>query len=72
MGDKGTEQLDASDLIEEWRISVRGDSFPAPERGCCESPRRKVMGAATALVERLGRPPLDEDHEDSGESALFA
>ena len=30
------------------------------------------MGAATDLVELLGRPPLDEDFEDAAESALFA
>ena len=46
-------------------------SFLHPERPCGD-PRKKVMGAATALVEKLGRPPLDEDYEDSTESALFA
>ena len=67
--DKGSEQLNVR-LVEEWRrrfarfIPARGD------RG--NDPRKKVMGAATALVERLGRPPLDEDYENSGESALFA
>ena len=67
--EKGTEQLDVR-LIEEWRH--RFDRLaPAPGEVVAE-PRRKVMRAATALVERLGRPPLDEDHEDSGESALFA
>ena len=35
-------------------------------------PRVIVVKAATALVERLGKPPLDEDYDDSGESALFA
>ena len=67
--DKGTEQLNAR-LIEEWRN--RFDRFiPAPGEVVVD-PRRKVMGAATALVERLGRPPLDEDHENPAESALFA
>ena len=57
-------------LVEEWRqhfaalIPKRGDS-PT-------DPRRKVIGAATDLVELLGRPPLDEDFEDAAESALFA
>lgn len=67
--DKGTEQLNVR-LIEEWRHRF-GQLVPAPGEAVAD-PRRKVMGAATALVERLGRPPLDEDHEDSGESALFA
>ena len=67
--DEGTELLNAR-LIEEWRI--RFDRFiPAPGEVAVDS-RRKVMGAATALVERLGRPPVDEGHEDSAESALFA
>ena len=67
--EKATEQLNVR-LVEEWRhrfgrfIPARGDS----ER----DPRKKVMGAATALVEKLGRPPLDEDYEDAAESALFA
>ena len=67
--EKRTEQLDVR-LIEEWRHRF-GHLVPAPGESVVD-PRRKVMGAATALVERLGRPPLDEDHEDSGESALFA
>ena len=67
--EKGTEQL-AVRLIEEWRHRF-GHLVPAPGESVAD-PRRKVMGAATALVERLGRSPLDEDHEDSGESALFA
>ena len=67
--DKGTEQLHVR-LIDEWRH--RFDHL-VPEPGDSGvDPLRKVMGAATALVEKLGRPPLDEDHEDSGESALFA
>lgn len=36
------------------------------------SPQEKVMLAATELVKLLGRPPLEEDYEDSGESAIFA
>ncbi len=67
--EKGSEQL-SKRLIEEWRhrfarfIPAQGNS-----RG---DPRKKVMGASTALVECLGRPPLDEDYEDLAESALFA
>ena len=67
--EKGTEQLNAR-LVEEWRN--RFDRFiPAPGEVVVD-PCRKVMGAATALVEKLGRAPLDEDFEDSTESALFA
>ena len=67
--EKGSEQLNVR-LVEAWRsqfarlISTR-ESYHG-------DPRRKVMAAATALVERLGRPPLDEDYEDSAESAMFA
>ena len=71
--EKGTEQLNLR-LVEEWR--TRFDRFiPVPGDSVRDPRRRKmmqVMGAATALVEKLGRPPLDEDYEDSGESALFA
>ena len=67
--ERGTEQLDVR-LVEEWRHRF-GHLVPAPGEPVVD-PRRKVMGAATALVERLGRPPLDEDYEDSAESALFA
>ena len=67
--EKGTEQLNRR-LIEEWRHRFQG-FIPAPGENVVD-PRRKVMGAATALVEKLGRPPLDEDYEDSAESALFA
>lgn len=67
--ERGTEQLNAR-LIEEWRHRF-GRLIPAPGETAVD-PRQKVMGAATALVEKLGRPPLDEDHEDSAESALFA
>ncbi len=67
--DKGSEQLNVR-LVKEWRrhfarfIPTRGEQS--------DDPRKKVMGAATALVERLGRAPLDEDYRDSTESAMFA
>ena len=67
--DKGTEQLNVR-LVEEWRHRL-GRFIPATGENV-QDPRKKVMGAATALVEKLGRPPLDEDYEDSAESALFA
>ena len=67
--DKGTEQLNRR-LIDEWRSQF--DRY-VPRRGeNVTDPRERVMEAATALVERLGRPPLDEDYEDSAESAVFA
>ena len=66
---RGSEQLNLR-LVDEWKHRfVR--FIPGPgER--IRDPRKKVMGAATALVEKLGRPPLDEDYEDSSQSALFA
>jgi len=67
--DMGTERLNAR-LIEEWRN--RFDRFIPASGEVVVDRRRKVTGAATALVERLGRPPLDGDHEHSAESALFA
>ena len=67
--DKGTEQLNMR-LIEEW--ASRFDRFLPPSGESVQGPRKRVMEAATALVERLGRPPLDEDYEDSAESAVFA
>ena len=67
--EKGSEQLNMR-LIEEWRHRF-GRLIPAPGEIVVD-PRKKVMGAATALVEKLGRPPLDEDYEDSAESAMFA
>ena len=67
--DKGTEQLNMR-LIEEW--ASRFDCFLPPSGESVQDPRKRVMEAATALVERLGRPPLDEDYEDSAESAVFA
>ena len=71
--EKGAEQIYLR-LVEEWRARF-ARFIPAPGDGVRDPGRRKmmkVMGASTALVERLGRPPLDEDYEDSGESALFA
>ena len=67
--EKGSEQLNVR-LVEEWRHRF-ARFIPAQGRGH-DDPRKKVMGAATALVERLGRPPLDEDYDDIAESALFA
>ena len=67
--EKGTEQLNVR-LVEEWRNRF-GRFIPEPGNDV-RDPRKKVMGAATTLVEKLGRPPLDEDYEDSAESALFA
>ena len=67
--DKGSEQLNVC-LVEAWRNQF-ARFIPAQGRDHDE-PRKKVMGAATALVERLGRAPLDEDYEDSAESAMFA
>ena len=67
--DRGTDQLHRR-LVEAWRHHFDG-LIPSPGDAATD-PRKKVMGAATALVERLGRPPLDEDHDDFGESALFA
>ena len=67
--EKGTEHLNRR-LVEEWRHRFRA-FIPAPGAATTD-PRMRVMGAATALVEKLGRPPLDEDFEDAGESALFA
>ena len=67
--EKGSEQLNVR-LVEEWR--QRFARFIPVQGNGRDDPRKKVMGAATALVERLGRPPLDEDYEDLAESALFA
>ena len=67
--DKGSEQLYVR-LVEEWRHRF-GRFIPSPGDDAID-PRKKVMGAATALIEKLGRPPLDEDYEDSSQSALFA
>ena len=65
--ERGTEQLYRR-LVEEWRDRFRGF---IPERGDdARDPRQQVMRASTVLVEKLGRPPLNEDHD--GEGALFA
>ena len=68
--EKKSEQLGIR-LVEEWQHRF-ARFIPAPGEHV-QDPRKKVMGAATALVEKLGRPPLEEDYEnDSAESALFA
>ena len=67
--DKGSEQLNVR-LVEAWRNQFA--RFIPAQGSDHDDPRKKVMGAATALVERLGRAPLDEDYEDSAESAMFA
>ena len=67
--DKGSEQLNVR-LVEAWRNQF-ARFIPSQGRDL-DDPCKKVMGAATALVERLGRAPLDEDYEDSAESAMFA
>ena len=67
--ERRTEQLNVR-LVREWRHRF-ARFIPVP--GVVVSdPRMKVMRATTTLVESLGRPPLDEDYEDSTESALFA
>ena len=64
--EKGTEQLRVR-LVEEWKSRF------APAHGADHNdPHEKVLASATALVEKLGWAPLDEDYEDSEESALFA
>ncbi len=67
--ERGTEQIHRR-LVEEWRN--RFAAFIPPPGDRAVDGRQKVMAAATALVARLGRPPLDEDYDDSGESALLA
>ena len=67
--EKGTEQLHRR-LVEEWQHRFRR-FIPAPGEVAHDA-RTQVMAAATVLVEKLGRPPLDEDFEDASESALFA
>ena len=67
--DKGSEQLNVR-LVEAWRNQFA--RFIPAQGSDHDDPCKKVMGAATALVERLGRAPLDEDYEDSAESAMFA
>ena len=69
--EKKSEQLNTR-LVEEWQHRF-ARFIPAPGEDVRDDPRKKVMGAATALVKVLGRPPLEEDYEnDSAESALFA
>ncbi len=67
--DKDSEQLNVR-LVKAWQNQF-ARFIPAQGRDY-DDPCKKVMGAATALVERLGRAPLDEDYEDSAESAMFA
>ncbi len=67
--DKGSEQLNVR-LVEVWRNQFA--RFIPAQGSDHDDPCKKVMGAATALVECLGRAPLDEDYEDSAESAMFA
>ena len=67
--DKATEGLHRR-LVDEWRLRF-ADFIPAPGEHVSD-PRKKVMAAATVLVDKLGRPPLDEDYEDSEEIAPFA
>ena len=57
-------------LVEEWKNSF-GELMGQSEKSS-KSPQEEVMKAATKLVELLGKPPLEEDHEDSIESAIFA
>ena len=68
--EKGTEQLHRR-LVEAWQEKFR-PFLPAPGE-IARDPRTRVIAAATELVEKLGRPPLEEDFEDAAtESALFA
>ncbi len=67
--ERGTEQLNVR-LVKEWRNQF-ANFLPAPGEKDMH-PRKKVMAAATALVEVIGRPPHEEDYEDSAESAMFA
>lgn len=67
--DKGTERLNTR-LIEEWRHRF-GRFIPGGDESV-RDPRMKVMGAATSLVEKLGRPSLDEDYESAAESMSSA
>ena len=69
--EKKSEQLNTR-LVEKWQHQF-ARFIPAPGEDVRDNPRKKVMGAAAALVKVLGRPPLEEDYEDdSAESALFA
>ncbi len=62
--DRGTERLNTR-LVREWRH--RFDRFIPVQGEGSDDPRRRVVAAATALVERLGAPPLEEDYDDHGE-----
>ena len=64
--EKRSEQINIR-LVEEWKRRYSG--FTRAGDG---GPEAKVLAAATALVEKLGWCPLDEDYEDSQESAMFA
>lgn len=57
-------------LVEEWKREFHHLIPKSGEKR--NSPQEAVMAAATKIVELLGKPPLDEDHEDSIESAIFA
>ena len=57
-------------LVEEWKM--RFHNSMTESRRDSNSRQATVMTAATKLVELLGKPPLEEDHEDSVESAIFA
>ncbi len=68
--EKGTEQL-CRRLVEAWQERFR-PFLPPPGEVSTDS-RARVIAAATALVEKLGWAPLEEDFEDdASESALFA
>ena len=67
--EKGSEHLHAR-LVEEW--CERFDRTVSARERVAGGPRAVVMEAATDLVRVLGRPPLEEDYEDSQESAIFA
>ena len=68
--EKGTEQL-CRRLVEAWQERFR--PFLPPPGEVSKDSRARVIAAATALVEKLGWTPLDEDFEDdASESALFA
>lgn len=68
--EKGTEQL-CRRLVETWQERFR-PLLPPPGEVSKDS-RAQVIAAATALVEKLGWAPLEEDFEDdASESALFA
>ena len=67
--EKDTEQLNVR-MVEAWRHQF--DRLIPRQPRDHDDPRKKVIGAATALIERLGRPPLDEHYDNPGESAMFA